>query len=204
MDVGGGRLDIPGASMESGKASKAPVAESCDLGRLENGASSALGERLQNAAMAAAYKVLSVRARTEKELRDSLAKKGFSSVHIDDAVAEMIRRGYIDDADAASRWASSCVEERRYGARGVALRLVRRGIDPDLADKAARSAYEASGLEEFEVALELAKERVGTDDLSDDDSRRRAVRRVAGFLARRGFGTEAIARVVRDLSGDAI
>jgi SOS response regulatory protein OraA/RecX len=96
------------------------------------------------------------------------------------------------------------VEERRYGARGIALRLVRRGIDPDLADRAARLAYEAAGLQEFEVALELAERRVGTEEFTNDDSRRRAVRRVAGFLARRGFGTEAIARVVRELSGDAI
>lgn len=187
MDQGGGRLDLPGASSESGEASEAP------------------GERLHNpAAMAAACKILSVRARTEKELRDSLAKKGFSPVHIDDAVAEMIRRGYIDDVDAAKRWASSCVEERRHGARGIARRLVRRGIDPDLADRAARSAYEAAGLEELEVALELAEKRIDTEEFSDDDSRRRAVRRAAGFLARRGFGTEAIACVVRKLSGDAI
>jgi regulatory protein len=204
MDEGGGRLDLPGASMESARASEAQASESRALRHLENGSSSAPGERLHNAAIAAACKILSVRARTEKELRDSLAKKGFSPVHIDDAVAEMIRRGYIDDVDAANRWASSCVEERRYGARGIALRLVRRGIDPDLADRAARLAYEAAGLQEFEVALELAERRVGTEEFTNDDSRRRAVRRVAGLLARRGFGTEAIARVVRELSGDAI
>jgi len=47
--------------------------------------------------------------------------------------------------------------------------------------------------------LELAEKRVKDDDLCDDKARLRSQRRVAGFLARRGFRSDTIARVVREL-----
>ncbi len=203
MNGGSGRLDLPGVSGQSGKPGDehSPVARSSgqSLPWHSDSDVNASCSRAHSDARAQAYKILSVRARTEKELRDALSKKGHDSAVIDDIVGEMIRCGYIDDVDAAHRWAAMCVNERRHGAKGIAMRLVRRGIDPDLADEAARSAYSAAGLEEFEVALELAEKRVKDDDLCDDKARLRSQRRVAGFLARRGFRSDTIARVVREL-----
>jgi len=106
-------------------------------------------------------------------------------------MAEMMRLGYIDDVAAASRWAEHAAGQRRYGVRGIATRLSERGIDPLLAAQAAQAAYEAE---------DLAAARVSSRELDDDELRERAVRRVARFLERRGFGADTISRVVRNLT----
>lgn len=148
----------------------------------------------------AAYRLLAFQARTESGLRSALLRRGYSPEHVDLVMAEMVRLGYIDDAAAASRWAEHAAGERRYGVRGIAVRLTNRGIDPLLAAQAAQAAYEAEGVDEYLVARDLAAGRVSSDELSDDELRERAVRRVARFLQQRGFGADTILRVVRDLT----
>jgi len=151
-------------------------------------------------AYSAAYRLLAVQARTQSGLREALLRRGYNTEHVDQVMAEMMRLGYIDDVAAASRWAEHAAGQRRYGVRGIATRLSERGIDPLLAAQAAQAAYEAEGADEYQVALDLAAARVSSRELDDDELRERAVRRVARFLERRGFGADTISRVVRNLT----
>ncbi|MEA4884604.1 MAG: regulatory protein RecX [Clostridia bacterium] len=150
-------------------------------------------------ARGAAYKLLAVQARTEAELRQALSVRGYSQDHVEQAMAEMISRGYINDHVTARRWAGYAAQEQRHGVGGIALRLVRRGIDHDLARAAAAEAYESEGIDEREAALSLARKRITAADAADDESRQRACRRVAGFLERRGFRADAIAHAISEL-----
>ncbi|HBK61925.1 MAG TPA: hypothetical protein DDZ84_14230, partial [Firmicutes bacterium] len=68
----------------------------------------------------AAYRLLTVQARTEAQLRAALLRRGYSEEHVAEVMAEMVRLGYIDDVAAASRWAEYAAGERRYGVRGIA------------------------------------------------------------------------------------
>ena len=151
-------------------------------------------------AYVAAYKLLAIQARTESGLREALLRRGYSAEHVAEVMGEMVRLGYIDDVAAASRWAEHAAGQRRYGVRGIAVKLSSRGIDPLLAAQAAQAAYESEGLDEYEVARDLAAVRVSSDELSDDELRERAVRRVARFLEHRGFRADTISRVVKDLT----
>ncbi|HOI36104.1 MAG TPA: regulatory protein RecX [Bacillota bacterium] len=148
----------------------------------------------------AAYRLLAIQARTESGLREALLRRGYSPEHVAEVIAEMVRLGYIDDVAAASRWAEHAAGQRRYGVRGIAARLTGRGIDPLLAAEAAQEAYEAEEADEYQVACDLAAARISPGELSDDELRERALRRVARFLERRGFGSDTISRVVRDLT----
>lgn len=151
-------------------------------------------------AYVAAYKLLAIQARTESGLREALLRRGYSAEHVAEVMGEMVRLGYIDDVAAASRWAEHAACERRYGVRGIAVKLSNRGIDPLLAAQAAQAAYESEGIDECEVARDLAAGRVSSDELSDVELRERAVRRVARFLEHRGFRADTISRVVKDLT----
>ncbi len=151
-------------------------------------------------AYVAAYKLLAIQARTESGLREALLRRGYSAEPVAEVMGEMVRLGYIDDVAAASRWAEHAACERRYGVRGIAVKLSNRGIDPLLAAQAAQAAYESEGIDEYEVARDLAAGRVSSDELSDVELRERAVRRVARFLEHRGFRADTISRVVKDLT----
>lgn len=150
-------------------------------------------------AVAAAVRLLSYSARTEQELHAALLRRGYSEGEVADTMSRMKDLGYVDDPATARRWAESAAGDRRWGVAGIARRLAQRGIDPDLAAESARQAYEETGGEEYEVALELAKSRIDGDTPEDHEERERQMRRLAGFLQRRGFGAETVARVLRQL-----
>jgi len=154
-------------------------------------------------ARSAAYRLLTVQARTEAQLRAALLRRGYSEEHVAEVMAEMVRLGYIDDVAAASRWAEYAAGERRYGVRGIASRLSGRGIDPELAAQAAQAAYEAEGVDEYQVAWDLAVLRISPGSQGEPPAgqlRERALGRIARFLERRGFRADTISRVVRDLA----
>lgn len=155
--------------------------------------------RERESAIAAAVRLLAYSSRTEQEISAALLRRGYEPREVDEAVSEMKRLGYVDDESAAQRWAENAAADSRWGVAGIARRLAGRGIDPDLAHQAAKRAYDGTGKSEYDVALELATKRVGARSESSPEEREREMRRLAGFLQRRGFGAETIARVLREL-----
>lgn len=153
----------------------------------------------QESAFAAATRLLAYQSRTEAELVNALARRGHAPDKIDQAMADMKRLGYIDDEATAKRWAEHAAEDRRYGIAGVSRRLTNRGIPPELAEQAAREAYDLTGQSEEDVALGIARRRVADSEWPSPQERDREMRRLAGFLQRRGFGSDTIAKVLREL-----
>lgn len=153
----------------------------------------------RESAVAAAVRLLSYSSRTEQELNAALLRRGYSEGEAAEALAQMKRLGYIDDAGTARRWAESAAGGQRWGVAGIAMRLARRGIDPELADTSARQAYEETGSDELSVALELARSKFDVGAAEDHQERERQMRRLAGFLQRRGFSSETVSRVLKQL-----
>src|SRR3569833_1477938 len=114
--------------------------------------------RLQRA-MDIAYRYLSRRARTVREVRRHLEDKRVEPDEIEQAVAELQGQGYLDDA----RYARAYAEDRRaldgWGPDRIARRLAQAGVGLDEIE----AALAARGAEqELEAAVELqrTKQRV--------------------------------------------
>ncbi|MFG2590650.1 recombination regulator RecX [Streptomyces sp. NPDC048438] len=129
--------------------------------------------------------------RTRKQLADALRKREIP----DEAAEEVLSRfedvGLIDDAAFADAW----VESRHYG-RGLARRaLVRelrtKGVDPTVIDEA---VGQLDPEQEEETARELVARKLRSTRGLDRDKR---LRRLAGMLARKGYGEGMALRVVR-------
>lgn len=149
-----------------------------------------------------AFKLLAMADRTVKEVRSKLEGKGFSEDVVDATVAEMVSLGYLDDAKLAARFAEKCAEERGIGPTRISAELLRRGVAGSVVDQVLSHAFE--GEKESEVALVVARtwaERHGVAELLRSDERCAARRRLYGFLARRGFSSEAIERALRRVLG---
>ncbi|MFE6664988.1 recombination regulator RecX [Streptomyces sp. NPDC057697] len=129
--------------------------------------------------------------RTRKQLADALRKREIP----DEAAEEVLSRfedvGLIDDAAFADAW----VESRHHG-RGLARRaLVRelrtKGVESAVIDEA---VGQLDSEQEEATARELVARKLRSTRGLDRDKR---LRRLAGMLARKGYGEGMALRVVR-------
>jgi regulatory protein len=129
--------------------------------------------------------------RTRKQLADALRKREIPDEVAEEVLARFEDVGLIDDAAFADAW----VESRHHG-RGLARRaLVRelriKGVDSAMIDEA---VGQLDSEQEEETARELVARKLRSTRGLDRDKR---LRRLAGVLARKGYGEGMALRVVR-------
>jgi regulatory protein len=146
-------------------------------------------ERLEKA-LALAYRHLGRRDRTVAEIRGHLTAKGSPAAIVDDAVAELLTQGYLDDARYARRFA----EDRRaldgWGAERIAQRLRTVGVSGEDIDAAMATAVPSEG--ELDAAIEVLSGRFPRPPQELRD-RQRAL----GLLVRRGYDLELAHEALR-------
>lgn len=141
-------------------------------------------------------KLLASHDRTEKELRDKLAAKGFSAEDIDSAITFASEYNYINDRSYADKYISDGIKLRRHGFTRIRTELLRRGVDRDTVDEAiesARQSCEISPREQIEAVLDS---RFSGADLSNPKERNR----IFAYFARRGFSFDDIRGAINSKS----
>jgi regulatory protein len=151
-------------------------------------------ERLQHA-LDVAYRFLGRRDRTVAEVRERLEAAEIEPDDVEEAIAELSRQGYLDDARYARRFA----EDRRtidaWGAERIERRLLAVGVDPALI---AAALGERDAAEELEAAVAVLRRRFPQAP-ADDRDRDRAL----GILVRKGYDLELAYDAVRAYERDA-
>lgn len=134
----------------------------------------------------AAVRALGRRAQTQAELRRRLLRRGLPEEAVAEALSWLADRGYLDDKQyAEQRW--SALEQRKLGAEGIRWKLLEEGVPREIAEQV--QADRAGQLNETELARELCEQRNQSLRNVPWPQRRQ---RLYAFLARRGFGSEAI------------
>lgn len=110
-------------------------------------------------------------------------------------MAGLKRQGLVDDAQFARLFVAQQMHARPAGRRLLVSRLRAKGVQPELASAAV--ALEASGQDELEVARRLASKRAPA---LRGLPREAAQRRLFGFLSRRGFSSEVVYKVMREVT----
>lgn len=153
-------------------------------------------ERLRAKAVALDY--IAYKARTEAEVRRKLARKGFPEHVAEEAVARMRELGYLDDADYARAYAKGRIGGRGHGPQRIRADLRKRGVAPKTIDAALDDLVERDDLRES--ALEHGRKRWQRLRREDDPCKRR--KKLADFLARRGFDFDLIREVTEVLEAE--
>ena len=83
--------------------------------------------------------------------------------------------------------------------RRVHQELFKRGVAREVADEAVAEVAEDEGVTDADSIERVARKKWRTLRDVDDETRRR---RLYGFLARRGFNSDDVSRVVRQLAGE--
>ena len=141
--------------------------------------------------------LLDVRARSRQELRERLIEAEFEPVVIDDVLDDLAAVNLIDDAAFAREWV-----RQRHARRGKSARV----LEQELRQKGVDSATRAEALDQIDAADEESTARALAEkkarsirevpaDRAETD---KALRRIVGVLARRGFPQGMSLRIARE------
>jgi regulatory protein len=143
---------------------------------------SAPSEGTVERALGLAYSYLGRRERTEREVRGYLENKDITAAIADEAVAELLQLGYIDDARYARLFAQDKRALDGWGRERIARALRERGLARELIE----AALEGHGREdEVAQAVALLQRRFPKAPVE-----RRERDRALGILLRKGYESE--------------
>ncbi|MGP1272169.1 MAG: regulatory protein RecX [Phycisphaerales bacterium] len=152
------------------------------------------GPAKRHAAEAHALRLLATRARTSRELRRRLTLAGHAEADARAVVDTLVEAGLINDEQLAELAADHLADRRGLSRRGIEIKLRQRGIEGSTAQRIAREVRSAE--DDSSAARELAAARLRRLTRVDDPEAVR--RRLAGYLLRRGFEHEDVARAVSE------
>ena len=135
---------------------------------------------------------LSRSARTRGQLAALLARKGVEEELAEAVLERYVELGLVDDAAYAEAFTRSRHEHKGLGSRAIAFELRRRSV-PDEVVQEAVGALDAD--QERATACRLARERQAR---MASLPREVQARRLAGFLARKGYGGDVVGSAVRE------
>ena len=136
-------------------------------------------------------------ARTRGQLAELLARKEVPEEVAEAALDRFTELGLIDDAAYAEAFTRSRHEHKGLGSRAIAFELRRRSVPDELVQEAV-SVLDSE--QEQQTASRLAAER---QSRMNGLPREVQARRLAGFLARKGYGGEMVGRAVREALANA-
>lgn len=141
----------------------------------------------------ACLRLLKVRPRSEKELRDRLHRKGFDDAIIEQAIAALVESGLIDDEVFARLWVESRIK-RPLGMHRLASELSAKGIHKQIIEQVLAEYNNPRQEEQLirqMVALKMKKLK-GVD-------KKKIKERLWGFFLRRGFSRDIVFDVLHEL-----
>ena len=142
----------------------------------------------REAAYQQALRFLEPRVRSQAEITRNLKGHGYPESAITDVIERLRRGGLVDDAHFAQTWVENRNEFRPRGRRALAMELRQRGLSEASISEATANLDEEEMA--YRAALKHARRLQGIDWASFRQ-------KLGGFLARRGFGYEVAAPVVR-------
>jgi regulatory protein len=122
-----------------------------------------------------ALRLIARRPRSERELREALRQGRFERTHIEEAIARLRAMRYLDDAAFARFWVENRDTSSPRSGRLLRAELRSRGVE------ASTAADATAGIEDEDAAYRAAVRRL---------------RRLGGFLLRRGFNYAVAERIV--------
>jgi regulatory protein len=151
-------------------------------------------EDQRRTAVEAALRLIALRPRSEKDLRDRLRRRGLGRPAVDAAIARMRQLGYLNDEAFARFWVESRQASTPRSRRYLLFELGRQGVERETAQGAVEVLSDAAGA--YDAARRRLRQLRDVDYVTFQ-------RRLGGFLASRGFGygtaRTAIERCWREL-----
>ena len=141
-----------------------------------------------------AMRLLEHMDRTERGLREKLRQTGFSPLAVDYALSYVKSYGYIDD----ERYARTYIAYRMNtkSRQKIIQELIAKGIDKETASAAWEEEAALNMPDEREILYRTVEKKYAPDTELDE----KEMRRLQGYLIRRGFGYSDIKSVLENMN----
>jgi len=141
-----------------------------------------------------ALRLISYRDRSKSEIRKRLVGSDFPEDVVEEVVEQLTRVGLLDDEKFSRDWVKSRTLSRPMGRARLSYELRSKGVEAPAVEKALGCLDDAA---ECDLAFGLAAWKLDKMDREDPSTKRK----LASFLARRGFSWETINEVIEKLAG---
>lgn len=138
---------------------------------------------------------LAYKPRTEFEVRRKLQQKDYDAPVIEQVVAYLHDRGYLDDVQYAEEYVQRRFSNKGYGPVRLQEELRRRGIDRALAERAIDDLF----AEENELAAAREAAEKNRSRLAREEDPRKRRDKLYRYLRRRGYTYDAIRQVIDEV-----
>lgn len=138
-----------------------------------------------------ALRFISYRQRSKKEIQDKLTKEGFDNKFIENTIAYLESHRLIDDLEFAKSFARDKINLNKYGPQKIKYELYKKGISDEIIDEVLDEDDT-----EYTRALKLAKKKLPTYKKDDKNGK---YRKLGGFLQRRGYSSDCVYKILKEL-----
>lgn len=136
--------------------------------------------------------LLALRPHFRRELETKLGRAGYGREEVDGALDKLARLGLLNDAELARAFVETVARRKGWGRMRVAQELARRGAPGEAAEAALATLSVEDDLEAARDAARRWRRR--------GEARPEALAR---HLSRRGFGSSAIFKVLKEMAPSA-
>ena len=144
-----------------------------------------------------AYRFLSYRPRSKKEVERKLKEKKISGENIVSIISLLEKNNYLNDREFTLNWIRYRMENRPLGRRSLEYELREKGVDSEIIKDSLDEVYTGE-FDEYEVAVRLAEKKIAS--LRKKKMEYNAFKRgIFSYLQRKGFSFSLIERVMSDL-----
>lgn len=145
-------------------------------------------------AKSAAYRYLSYRQRSVSEMVGYLSRKGFEQQSISAVIGLLQESGYLNEKNFAKTYVEDKTKLSSLGTYRLKAELRAKGIDEELIRDA------LSNLEpDIKHLVELVRRKYSSSLVDDKNA---TIRKIGGFLQRKGYGYEVIRKVIDRLGSE--
>lgn len=138
-------------------------------------------------------KYLSYRPRSEKEIRDYLAKKKVDTTIIEVIIKTLYQQKFLNDQDFAKMWVRSRTSFSPRSTRVIKMELEQKGIDEGLIEEALNQ--EETKVDDLSLARKIATRRMKRLEKEEPQKQKE---KLTGFLGRQGFNWDIIKKVINE------
>ena len=142
-------------------------------------------------AYVAGLTMLASRELSESQIRQRLARRGYTADEIDEAAVRLKSERAIDDARVAGAIARTETSLKRRGRLRVRRQIEQAGIAPDVARAALDATFE--DIDDDALLLAALAKRLRGDDAIEDE---RVFRRLYRYLVAQGFEHDRVLRAL--------
>jgi len=138
-----------------------------------------------------AWRLLSFRPRSERELMTRLKQKGYEDKWIEEAIQKLKDYRYIDDQSFARSFASDRITIKKIGSNGLKYELKQKGISSDIIEEVLEDLIDEE--KEFEQGVELCERKLRTIKETEPFKKKQ---KLLQFLVRKGYSFDTAKQVV--------